>query len=157
MARTVVVGNETFKQRNILGVWLGLPFITLGIYHYVWYYKIHNEARRYLRDYSIKPGISVLAILLGGILIIPPFYSVYQTCKRVQRMEANAGLSSRIEPVLGVVLMFVFGAHVLYIQSHLNSIWEAYLRAGPAAAVPPMPPPPPPPSLPPAPPQQAGP
>lgn len=131
MAQTVVIGNETFKKRNEFGVWLGLPFITLGIYHYVWYYKINNEARRFLRDDSIHPWVSVVAILFGGILIVPPFYSVYQTCVRVRRMEEQAGVPGRIEPVLGLVLMFVLGLHVLYIQSHLNSIWSVYLRSQP--------------------------
>ena len=31
------------KRRSPVGVWLGLPLITLGIYHLVWYYKIHAE------------------------------------------------------------------------------------------------------------------
>jgi len=136
MARTVVVDNQQYKQRNIVGVWLGLPLITFGIYSFVWYYKINNEARRFLRDDSIKPGISLLAVLLGWILIVPPFYSVYQTCKRVRRMEEQAGVPSRIEPVLGLILMFVFSTYVMYIQSHLNSVWDAYTGAatGPVAS-----------------------
>ncbi len=131
MARTVVVGNETFKRRNIVGVWLGLPLVTLGIYQFVWWYKINNEARRYLRDNSIRPGISLLAMTLGSVLIVPPLVSVYRTCSRIQRMEAHAGLTSRIEPVVGLVLVFVFGLNSLYMQSHLNQIWDGYLRTGP--------------------------
>ena len=130
MARTVVVGNETFKKRNIVAVWLLLPLITLGIYHLVWYYKINNEARRYLKDNTISPGLSLLAITLGAILIVPPFVSVYGSCSRIQRMQVQAGLASRIEPVLGLLLTFVFGLHVLYMQSHLNAIWDAHLRSG---------------------------
>jgi hypothetical protein len=71
MARSVVVGGEQYKIRNIVGVWLGLPLITLGIYHFVWWYKINNEARRYLRDVRISPGLSLLAILVGWLLIVP--------------------------------------------------------------------------------------
>jgi uncharacterized protein DUF4234 len=136
VARTIVVGNQTFKQRNIIGVWLGLPLITLGIYHFIWYYKINDEARRYLGDDSIKPWISVLALLLGWIIIVPPFYSIYQTCKRIQRMEEKALIVSRIEPVLGLVLAFIFSAHILYIQAHLNSIWDQYLRPSTQSSVP---------------------
>jgi len=132
MAQTVVVGGETFKRRNIVGVWLGLPLITFGIYHLVWYYKINNEARRFLRDEGIKPAISLLAITLGAFLIIPPFVSVYQTGVRIQRMQERAGLPSRLEPVVALLLTFVFGLHTLYIQSHLNQIWDMYLRSGPA-------------------------
>jgi hypothetical protein len=131
VAQTVVVSEETFKRRNVVGVWLGLPLITFGIYHLVWYYKINNEARRFLRDESIKPAISLLAITLGAFLIIPPFVSVYQTAARVQRMQERAGVASRIEPVVALLLTFVFGLHTLYIQSHLNQIWDHYLRTGP--------------------------
>jgi hypothetical protein len=80
MARIVVVGSETFKRRNVLGVWLGLPLITLGIYSVVWHFKITNEARRYLRDDSIRPWISLLAVTLGGLIIVPPFVSIYRAC-----------------------------------------------------------------------------
>jgi len=132
MAQTVVVNGETFKRRNIVGVWLGLPLITFGIYHLVWYYKINNEARRFLKDDSISPGISLLAITLGAILIIPPFVSLYQTAVRVQLMQERAGLSSRIEPVVALLVAFVFGLHTLYIQSHLNRIWDMYLGGGSA-------------------------
>jgi hypothetical protein len=133
MAQTVVIGNQTFKRRNIIGVWLGLPLITFGIYHLVWYYKINNEARRYLADEKISPGISVLAISLGAFLIIPPFVSVYNTGSRIARMQERAGLDSRIEPVLALLLTFVFGLHTLYLQSHLNRIWDRYLQTAPPA------------------------
>jgi hypothetical protein len=133
MAQTVVVGNQTFKRRNIIGVWLGLPLITFGIYHLVWYYKINNEARRYLADDKISPGISVLAITLGAFLIIPPFVSVYNTGSRIARMQERAGLDSRIEPVVALLLTFVFGLHTLYMQSHLNRIWDRYLQTAPPA------------------------
>jgi Domain of unknown function (DUF4234) len=127
MARTVVIDNETFKRRNIIGVWIGLPLITFGIYHLVWHYKVNSEARRFLRDDSISPGISVLAITLGAFLIIPPFVSVYQTAVRIRRMQDRASISGRIEPVIALLLIFVFGLHSLYLQSHLNRIWDSYL------------------------------
>ena len=133
MARTVVVDKQAYKRRNIVAVWLGLPLITLGIYHAVWYYKVNNEARRYLRDNSIRPGIALLAVTLGVVLILPPFVSIYRTGTRVQRMQEQAGTRSRIEPALALILAFL-GFHTLYIQSHLNNIWDLYLRNGGAAA-----------------------
>lgn len=133
MARLVVVDGQHYKQRNIFGVWLGLPLITLGIYHFFWYYKINDEARRFLRDDSIKPWISVLALLFGWILIVPPFYSIYQTGRRVQRMEQQAGVTSQIEPVLALIFAFIVSAHILYIQAHLNSVWDRYSNPAPAS------------------------
>ena len=147
MAETVVVGSQTFKKRNIFAVWLGLPIITLGIYHYVWWYKINNEARRFLNDESIKPGVSVLAILFGWILIFIPFFiSIYRTGERIRRMEKAAGISDATVPWIGLALYFAFGLHALYYQLHLNGIWDRYLAAGgvavqPPAQSPPLPPP----------------
>lgn len=133
MAKTVVIGGQTYKRRNIVAVWLGLPLITLGIYHLVWYYKINNEARRYLGDERIRPGISLLAITLGAFILVPPFVSIYNTGSRIARMQERAGLESRIEPALGLLLAFIFGLHALYLQSHLNRIWDGHSSAGASA------------------------
>jgi Domain of unknown function (DUF4234) len=142
VSQIVVVGNQTFKKRNIFAVWLGLPLITLGIYSYVWIYKVNDEARRFLKDDSIRPVMSVLAFIPGAILIIPPFVTIYRTGKRIARMEAAAGSPNRAEPVVGLILGFVFSLYSLYYQEHLNGLWDRYLS--PTAMPPALPPPPPP-------------
>jgi hypothetical protein len=145
MAQLVVIGNQTYKKRNIFAVWIGLPFITLGIYSYVWIYKVNDEARRFLADDSIRPALSVLAFFPGSLLIIPPLVSIYRTGKRIARMEAAAGSPNRAEPVVGLVLAFVLGLYSLYYQDHLNGLWDRYLWSGnvppPALPSPPAPPP----------------
>jgi uncharacterized protein DUF4234 len=141
VSQIVVVGNQTYKKRNIFAVWLGLPLITLGIYSYVWIYKVNDEARRFLNDDSIRPVMSVLAFIPGFILIIPPFVTIYRTGKRIARMEAAAGSPNRAEPVVGLILGFVFSLYSLYYQDHLNGLWERYLL--PSARPPALPPPPP--------------
>jgi L-lactate permease len=141
MAQVVTVGGQQFKIRNIFAVWIGLPIITLGVYAYVWYYKINNEARRYLNDDSIKPVLSLLAILVGWVLIVPPFISVYRTAGRVRRMQQQAGLTNQITPWIALALLFVLNLDRLYIQSELNRLWERY--SVPAAGYP-LPPPHPP-------------
>ena len=142
MAQTVTIAGQQFKKRNIVGVWLGLPLITLGIYVCVWIYKVNNEARRFLRDDSIRPGMSVLAFFPGFLLIAPPYIAVYRLGKRIQRMEEAAQMQSRAEPVLGLVLAFLYGAYLLYYQSHLNGIWDRYLQV-PVTPPQPLAPPPP--------------
>jgi hypothetical protein len=144
VSQIVVVGNQTFKKRNIFAVWLGLPLITLGIYSYVWIYKVNDEARRFLKDDSIKPVWSVLAFIPGAILIVPPFVTIFRTGKRIARMEAAAGSPNRAEPVVGLILGFVLSLYSLYYQDHLNGLWDPYLSPG---VTPPALPPPPPPSL----------
>lgn len=148
MAQIVVVGNQTYKKRNVVAVWLGLPLITLGIYSFVWIYKVNDEARRFLGDDSIRPVLSVLAFFPGFILIVPPYVTIYRTGKRIARMEAAAGSPSRAEPLVGLVLAFVFSLYSLYYQDHLNGLWDRYLGSG--GVPPPIAPPPPAPPLPPA-------
>ena len=145
MSQTVVVANEAYKRRNIFAVWLGLPFITLGIYSYVWIYKVNDEARRFLRDDTIKPALSVLAFIPGGILIVPPFIAIYRLGKRIERMEQASGGPGRASGGIGLLLTFVFGLYSLYYQDHLNGIWDRYLWAGNAqpSMPPPVPVPPP--------------
>jgi len=123
MAELVTVEGQVFKKRSPLGAW-GLTLLTLGIYGLVWYYKINDEARRYLRDDSIKPGIALLALLPGAILIIPPFISYYHTGERIQRMQEKAGLSSTLSPALFLLASFVAGVHLIHGQEGLNKVWR---------------------------------
>jgi drug/metabolite transporter (DMT)-like permease len=147
MASTVVVGNHSYKRRNPLAVWLGLPIITLGIYYFVWWYKVNNEARRFLDDQSINPGLSVVAVTLGALIIVPPLVSAYGTTARIGRMQERAGMPAgpRANPWIAVLLHFALGAHVLYMQMELNRIWDGYqhttLAALPPAVIPPALPP----------------
>ena len=114
----------------------------MGIYSFVWIYKVNDEARRFLGDNSIRPALSVLAFIPGGILIIPPFIAIYRLGTRIARMEAAAGSPNRAEPVVGLVLGFVFSLYSLYYQDHLNGLWDRYLPSGgpPPALPPPLPP-----------------
>jgi hypothetical protein len=147
VSQIVVIGTQTYKKRNVVAVWIGLPLITLGIYHFVWIYKINDEARRFLNDDSIRPAMSVLAFIPGFILIIPPFVTIYRTGKRIARMEAAAGSPNRAEPVVGLILAFIFSLYSLYYQDHLNGLWDRYTwRTVPPPALPPTPSPLPPPS-----------
>jgi hypothetical protein len=137
MATTVTIAGQTYKKRNIFAVWL-LPFITLGIYYYVYWYKINDEARRFLGDESIRPGVAVLALIPGFILIVPPYVSVYRTAGRVRRMQQQAGIANLVTPWIALLLAFVFQLHRLYLQMGLNDVWDRYLYpSGPTHPAPP--------------------
>jgi hypothetical protein len=139
MAELVRIGDREYTKRGPIAVWL-LSLVTLGIYFFVWYYKINREAREYLGDESIKPGIAVLAVLFGWILIlIPPIVSILNTGKRIGRMQAHAGVPDQISPGIGLLLFLVARLDMPYMQEHLNRIWNRYLQA--QGAQPLLPPP----------------
>lgn len=154
MARTITIQGQEFREREPLGV-LGLSFITLGIYFLYWYYKINDEIKRFEHDDSISPTRSLMALLFGWIIIVPPFIAMYNTAKHVRTIEERMGVTSQLEPALVIVIMVLVSiGNGLYIQEHLNAIWGraagvGAITSGPlsqlppsGAAPPPMPTPP---------------
>ena len=111
------------KTRNIFLVWLIWPLITLGIYHFVWWYKINREARDFDENIDVQPELSLLAILIGWVIIVPPFVSIYRTGTRIAKMQEDAGMDVSCNGWLGLVLSFFAGLHSLYYQYELNLIW----------------------------------
>jgi hypothetical protein len=115
--------GQVYIKRNPLGV-LGLSIITLGIYWLYWYYQINVEIRRFEKDDTVRPGVALLAMLFGWILIVPPFISLYNTSLHVVRMEERVGSPTLLSPALNVVLLVVFGLGTgIYTQEHLNRVW----------------------------------
>jgi hypothetical protein len=147
MAETVTIGGQSYLKRQPLGV-LGLSIITIGIYFFYWFYKVNEEIKRFTGDQTISPGRSLLAVIPGFLLIVPPFIAYYNTANHIEQMEQRQGVTSRISPALVVVIAIVFGFAVPpYGQEHLNRVWDAASGASamgaPPAAAPPAPPPPP--------------
>jgi len=111
-------------------VGLGLSVVTLGIYYSVWYYLINDE----LKDIGItkddqslaqsSPAMSVFAVLVGGMVIVPPFISIYNTGNRIKRAQRLAGIDRgrTINPVLALLPAFV---HYWYITKHQNAAVRA--------------------------------
>lgn len=114
------------KNRNIFLVWLLWPLLTLGIYHLVWYFKVNRETYSFDERIEVKPWLSVLAVALGWVLIVPPFVSVHRTGRRIEQMQRSAGLEPTCNAWVGVVLLFVFHLTPLYYQSELNRVWAQY-------------------------------
>jgi hypothetical protein len=131
MATTLAVHGATVKQRHPLGP-LGLSIITFGVYGIVWYFKINRE----LKDTTGEgnPAVSVLAITLGGLLLVPLLVSAYGTATRIEKLQDRIGVSNPISPVLAVVMLFVPLVNIFwtaYLQGALNRAWD---RAGHLAA-----------------------
>jgi NADH-quinone oxidoreductase subunit I len=154
----VVVDGEGYRRRSPLGVWL-LSLSTLGIYAMVWHFRVNDEARRYLRDPEVSPGLSFLAFSSAGLTFVPvalylllarplrlwgvvlwfaaglpfliaPIVSVFRTGERIARMQQRAGREPTASGLVGVLLAPAGLASVPYYQAELNLIW------GPTAAIP---------------------
>ena len=144
MAETVTIEGQSYLKRNPLGV-LGLTVITLGIYFLYWFWKINDELRLYKRDESISPTRSLMAMLFGWLIIVPPFIAMYNTSKHVQDVEQRLGVQPQLEPALTIVFLLIVAiGNTIYVQEHLNRIWdrESLGKELPPAGTsePPMPP-----------------
>ena len=100
--------SERGKIRNPLGV-IGLSIITIGIYLIFWYYFVNKELAEIGKakgtdELGTSPGTSVLAITLGVFILVPPFVSIYNTCKRLQAAERLTGTQPGMEPGLLFVI-----------------------------------------------------
>lgn len=129
MATQVTVNGSPVKVRHPLAP-IGLSLITLGIYGMYWYYAINKELKT--AGEKVNPGMSLLAITLGAFLLVPPFVSLYNTCERIQRVQARNGVTAQISSALGIIMLFIPIVNFFqaaYVQSNLNKAWE---RAGTA-------------------------
>jgi uncharacterized membrane protein HdeD (DUF308 family) len=136
VADEIQVGRGSVKRRDPWGTFL-LGIVTLKIYHFVWYYMINREIRDHSGDeVTVDPVVSVLAITLGAIVIVPALVSLYRTADRVRRVQRKAGASKTISPwvalLLGAISFFnLLNFYMPYVQSHINSAWDVeFARAG---------------------------
>ncbi len=95
------------KTRNIWLTWLIWPLITLGIYHLVWYYKINREARDFDENDRRGAGrVPARRSLIGWIIIVPPYVSIYRTGERIAQMQEDADMERTCNGWIGLVLSF---------------------------------------------------
>jgi len=133
MAEQLLIGpsRASVKLRSPWAVAL-LPFITFGIYHLVWWYRINRELRDVGHangiDLGQNPTSSLLALFPGALIIIPPFVSYYRGTNRV----IGAARLTGTEPVNGWIALILFiviqPAYWAYLQSSLNKAWGAAAR-----------------------------
>lgn len=129
MAEELTVQGAQVKIRHPWGAW-ALALVTLGIYALVWWYKINRELRDYSagagKPFGNDPAMSVLALVPGFLIIVPPFWTNWTTPSRVAEAQALAGNQNRVSPLLSLLLWyFVLGTHIVYLQYALNAIWES--------------------------------
>jgi hypothetical protein len=134
MAEEMKFRSGSGKIRSF-GAGLGLSIITFGIYFYFWYFSVNNELQRIGESYSdpelsaSKPINSLMAVLFGGMILIPPYLSVYRYGKRLKRAEGLVGVreDDQINPTLAFLLLFPGGILIIpafiyywYVTKHQN-------------------------------------
>jgi hypothetical protein len=134
MAQVVHIpgATSTAKIRNPLGV-IGLTIVTLGIYYIFWWYFINREMAdlgktRGVPELGDNPILSVVALTIGALVIVPPFVTYWRTCKRVEAAQQTMLGSNNFSPLLAFLLIFIpiVGGWIssYLIQSNLNQVWE---------------------------------
>jgi hypothetical protein len=106
------------KPRNIF-LWYVLTVVTLGIGGIVWYYKLNADAKRLAQNKTWSPGLSVFAITVGSLIIIPPLVSLWGTWSRVREATQLDGLSAGLQFCL-IFVPIVNLAYYGYLQAKLN-------------------------------------
>ena len=134
MAQTIQIAGAgaSAKIRSPVAVAI-LSIVTLGIYVFFWWYFINREMADYGRakgteELGTNPGMSLLALIPGGLIIVPAIWTTVTTFKRIQKAQSMTGLTA-INGWLGLVLLVVISpAFYAYMQSGLNNTWKAQGR-----------------------------
>lgn len=112
------------KPRNPVGVWL-LSYVTLGIYHLVYWYKIHAELAEFDRRRQISPVFELMSVWLLAWTIVLPIMSIVGLATKIRNAQAAVGLPQDCSGGLGLLLAFLLGTDVIYYQSKLDEIIAA--------------------------------
>jgi Domain of unknown function (DUF4234) len=121
--------GATAKVRNPLGV-VGLSIITLGIYFLFWWYYINREMRDLGQargvDLGQNPTNSLLALIPGGLIIVPAIVTEWTTSGRIERAQETVGIERRVSgPIIFILLILIGPVGLWYAQSELNKVWAA--------------------------------
>jgi hypothetical protein len=136
-APEVELGPEQRAKIRDPGMTLFLTVITFGIYNWVWYYRINRELRDYGRRMGdeklagTNPVLSVLAVTIGALVLIPAFVSWWRATGRIRRAERIAEVDERISGwimgisyVTGIVFTITWTVIPPYVQMALNKVWQ---------------------------------
>jgi hypothetical protein len=142
-SEVVLTGDTRAKVRDPAIVVLFFA-LTLGIFVYpqVWYYKINRE----LRDFGhakgdpelaeSDPTMSVLAVTLGLLIIVPAVVSWYRCTQRIKRAQELAGTGEQLNGwivlacAVGTLVVSLPGlAIAALVQDALNKVWKEFPEA----------------------------
>ena len=135
-AREVVMPNGARAKVRDEGLVVLWHVLTLGFYNWVWYYRINREISDFGRAHGddrlakSNPVLSILAVTIGWLLIVPPLVSWWLCTGRIRRMQRLCNVTEVSGWVIGgVAFLFPwFGwlAIPAYVQDGLNKVWRLY-------------------------------
>jgi hypothetical protein len=144
MAHDVTIDGRAYRVRAPLGVF-ALSALTLGMYWLYWYYRVNDDVRMYLRNYSIRPLVSTFAIAglfvagpvvvvvvltdawwllaIAALLVVMALVGFFHTGRRVMTAEEQAGVEPSSAGLALLLYLFAgfFGGS--YLQAGLNRAW----------------------------------
>ena len=98
-------------------VWL-LSVFTCGIYGWIWYYRLCKELGEWSQgQIETDPTTSVLAVSLGGCVLVPPFISWAGTLERVRQAQQMVGLEPTAESGPWILYMFLASYGYKWLQT----------------------------------------
>lgn len=115
------------KVRNPLVVVI-LSLITFGIYFLFWYFFVNRELRDIGRgaetdECGTSPGVSLLAMTVGWLVLIPPFVSIYKSFTRLNAASRIRLGRTGFDAGLGLVIWFFIAPIAIYIfQMKMNEM-----------------------------------
>jgi hypothetical protein len=120
--------REPVKVRG--PVWVGaFSFVTIGIYAIYWIYQTAKHLRDYGnakgRDLGQSPGMTLLAVTLGALIIVPAVVALYRQARRIQQAQQLAGVQPMNGWIALVLYLVVAPVFFAYEQSELNKVWAA--------------------------------
>ena len=129
---TIKTDLVIWKKRFIFTPLL-LGFVTFGIYHLVWLYKITDEMMNHTKDTSISPGKTI------GFLFIPIFnlfwaiYLLFHIPGLIKDMEMKNGVPMKQQTNAGLIgiaglipIINIFWSAM--VQNALNRYWDFCLN-----------------------------
>lgn len=115
------------KVRNPLVVVI-LALVTFGIYFFFWYFFVNRELRDIGRgsgtdECGTSPGMSLVAMTVGWLIIVPPFVSIYNSFKRLNAASRIRIGRDGFDAGLGLVIWVFVSPIALYIfQMKMNEM-----------------------------------
>lgn len=137
-AREVVMPSGARAKVRDEGLVVLWTVITLGIYNLFWYYRINREMRDFGRAHgdeqlaNSNPVLSILAVTIGALVIVPAIVSYWKTTGRIRSMQRACNVTPiegwviALLYVIGIFIVFTLIAIPPYVQSGLNKVWRLY-------------------------------